>query len=305
MKIRRAVLFGIAFSLPVLPLLQAGVQGQTAGSPGPAPTDESPSPSARPLYYTHTFSFPGGTPRDLLAAAETMFQQVSFEKVDVSTNLNWSTGWQERLRAAEKELHATKVDWLSIADIPKEMMSGLVRVPRLRFDLTFMLLDGHISWTRRKASGSEEGMSLTLQVRENLNNIVRLYNRLGHERPELGQLLVDGNLDKPSAVMVVPEKSAIATQPEIKVKAFSLAGIPEKSLDLLQLDVRNAQGQAEEYSLRYGRGIGPGMMSIHSATHLLVATGSDAYVQMVESVVEAYRPKGPQMIDLMKSSNEK
>jgi hypothetical protein len=257
---------------------------------------------ARPLYYTHTFSFPGGTPRDLLAAAETMFQQVSFEKVDVSTNLNWSPEWQERLRAAEKELHATKVDWLSIADIPEEVM--VVRVPRLRFDLTFMLLDGRLSWTRRRASGSDEGMSLILQVQDNLKNLVTLYNRLGREKPELGHLLVDGNLDKPTVVMLVPDKSAIATQPQMKVKAFSLAGIPEKSLDPLQDDIRSAQDKAEQYLRRYGRGIGPGFVSIHPATHLLVATGSEAYVEMVQSVVEAYRPKVPDLIE-MKPSNEK
>jgi hypothetical protein len=90
----------------------------------------------------------------------------------------------------------------------------------------------------------------------------------------------------------------------MKVKAFSLVGIPEKSLDSLQQDVRNAQDQAQLYSQVYGRGtIGPGMINIHAATHLLVATGSEAYVQMVESVVEAYRPKD-QLIE-MKPSKEK
>jgi hypothetical protein len=181
-----------------------------------------------------------------MEAAETMFHPVSFEKLSVPTNVNWSVGWQERLREAEKELHATKVDWLSIADIPNEMM--VVKVPRLRFELTFMLLDGRLSWTRHTASGSDEGMSLIWQVRDNLKNVVALYNRLGHERTELGQLLVEGNLEKPSAVMVVRDKSAIATQPVMKVKAFSLVGIPEKSLDSLQQDVRNAQDQAQLYS---------------------------------------------------------
>jgi hypothetical protein len=232
-----------------------------------------------------------------------MFHQVSFEKLVVPTNVNWSAGWQERLREAQKELQATKVDWLSIADMPEEMINGPVVVPKLRFDLTFMLLDGRLSWTRHTASGSDEGMLLILQVRDNLKNLVTLYNRLGHERPELGQLLVDGNLDKPSVVMIVPDKSASATQPEIKVKAFSLAGIPEKSLASLQEDIRRAQEQAEDYSHRYGRGIGRGWVSIHEVTHLLVATGSEAYVQMVESVVEAYRPKD-QLIE-MKPSNEK
>jgi hypothetical protein len=302
MKIRSTVLRPIALCLPVLLLLQPRVQGQTTGVSVPGAPAEPPPASARPLYYTHTSSFPGGTPRDFMEAAETMFHPVSFEKLSVPTNVNWSVGWQERLREAEKELHATKVDWLSIADIPNEMM--VVKVPRLRFELTFMLLDGRLSWTRHTASGSDEGMSLIWQVRDNLKNVVALYNRLGHERTELGQLLVEGNLEKPSAVMVVRDKSAIATQPVMKVKAFSLVGIPEKSLDSLQQDVRNAQDQAQLYSQVYGRGtIGPGMINIHAATHLLVATGSEAYVQMVESVVEAYRPKD-QLIE-MKPSKEK
>src|SRR5262249_55300238 len=158
---------------------------------------------------------------------------------------------------------------LSIADIPNEM--GVVKVPRLRFELSFMLLDGRLSWTRHTPSGGDEGMSLSWQVRDNLKNLVALYNKLGHERTELGKLLVEGSLENPSAVMLVRDKSAVAAQPEMKVKAFSLAGIPEKSLDSLQQDVRNAQDQAQTYSQVYGRGtIGPGMMNIHAATHLLV-----------------------------------
>jgi len=298
MKINPSVLSGISICLPLLLLLQPRVQGQTGGAvPGPNTAAEPPPAPARIAYYTRTFSFPGGTPRELLAAAETMFHQVSFEKLQLPTNSSWSAGWQARLRESEKELQATRVDWLSIADIPDEVMGG--RVPKLRFELSFMVLDGRLSWVRHGASGSDEAMSLILQVQDNLKNLVTLYNKLGNERPQLGHLLVEGNLDKPSVVMLVPDKSAAASQPQIKVKAFSVVGIPEKALDSLQNDVRLAQEQAESYSQHFGRGIGGGFVNLHAATHLLVATGSQGFVEMVESVVEAYRPKGPQVVDLL------
>jgi hypothetical protein len=301
-----SVLCRTALSLAVVLLVQFHAQAQTTGEPKPLPAaPDSPPGAARMLYQPYTFSFPGGGPRDLLGAVETMFQHVSFDKLSVPTDANWAEGWQERLRASEKELQGTKVDWLSIADVPQEML--MVRVPKLRFDVNFYVLDGRLGWLRRRASGGDEAMTLLSQVRQNLHNLLTLYNKLGREKPELGQLLVEGDLEKPSVVMLVPDKSATAAQPQIKVKAFSLAGIPEKSLDALQADVRNAQQQAEEYSARAGTGrpIGHGLVSIHAETHLLIATGSEAYVEMVESVVEAYRPKGPQLMDMLKPPSEK
>ena len=52
--------------------------------------------------------------------------------------------------------------------------------------------------------------------------MVSLYNQLGEQKPELGRLIVKGDLTKPSVVMFVPDKAAADTQPKVKVKAFSI-----------------------------------------------------------------------------------
>jgi hypothetical protein len=306
MKIKSTVLCRIALLLPAILLFQSRLQGQTGGELRPATAaGTSAESAAQTVNYTCTFSFPGGTPRTFLQAAETMFQTVRFDNLVVPTNSNWSTGWEARVKEAEKELHTTKVDWLSIADVPRDMQ--LVELPKLRFNLRFYLNDGRLSWSRRRGtSGDWEGSNVPMQVQDNLKGLIALYNRVGQEKPEVGHLVVEGDLTKPSLVMLVPDKSGMATQPQVKAKAFSLLGISEKSLGTLQADIDHSQRLAAEYSdaIRAGRPLGRGFVSIHSSTHLLVATGSEAYVEMVASVLEAYRQNWP-YASQVKPSNEK
>ena len=112
------------------------------------------------------FAFPGGTPSEFLDAVQRQY----------------------------------RVDWLSMADIPKEMAD--VRIPRLRIN-------------------QDSLVSLTSLRGENqwLSALVTLYNLVGQKKPELGSLLVEGDLAKPSVVMFVPGKAVAGAQLGIKVKA--------------------------------------------------------------------------------------
>jgi hypothetical protein len=57
---------------------------------------------------------------------------------------------------------------------------------------------------------------------------VALYNRLGSQgRPEIGELVVEGDFCSPSAVMFVASHP-VASGIEIRSRAFPLRGIPEK-----------------------------------------------------------------------------
>jgi hypothetical protein len=174
------------------------------------------------------------------------------------------------LNAVQKQY---KVDWASVVDLPREMMG--VQIPRLRIN------SGSLTALQSDAKSDNYP----------LEALISLYNQLGEQKPELGKLIVKGDLLRPSVVMFVPDKSALESQPRIKVKAFSIHGIGTNDWDKLQLDIRRAEDEAMEYgmgtrrpdSVRYLQG----RVAIHGDTGLLVATGSEPFVEMVESIVTA------------------
>ena len=176
------------------------------------------------------------------------------------------------LSAVEKQY---KADWKSVADIPRELAD--VRIPRLRIPARSVDLN-----PRRK---SGEGDAIAA--------LVGLYNQLGEQKPDLGRLIVRGNLNKPSVVMFVPDKSVDDEQSRFKVKAFSIYGCNEAEKGKLEEDIERAKMDAVAYA-EHVRGPTAlhrlqGTISIHSDTSLLVATGSNSYVEMVESIVTAWR----------------
>ena len=190
-----------------------------------------------------SFAFPGGTPSQFLNAVQEQY----------------------------------KVDWSSVADIPKEMAD--VHIPRLRISQDSL---GPIL----RRTGSESGP---------LGALVSLYNQLGEQKPELGRLIVKGDLTKPSVVMFVPDKAATDTQPKVKVKAFSIWGISDAERAKLQEDIDRAKKEALDYASRMRGSSGlrglEGTVAIHNDTSLLVATGPESFVEMVESIVTAYGAK--------------
>jgi len=166
-----------------------------------------------------------------------------------------------------------KVDWSSVADIPKEMAD--VHIPRLRINQDSL---GPIM----RRTGSENGP---------LGALVSLYNQLGEQKPELGRLIVKGDLTKPSVVMFVPDKAATDAQPKVKVKAFSIWGISDAERVKLKDSISLAKDEARDYASRMPGSSGlrglDGTVMIHKDTSLLVATGPESFVEMVESIVTA------------------
>jgi hypothetical protein len=190
-----------------------------------------------------SFAFPGGTPSQFLNVVQDQF----------------------------------KVDWSSVADIPKEMAD--VHIPRLRIsqDSLGSLL---------RPSGTERGP---------LAALISLYNQLGEQKPELGRLIVKGDLTKPSVVMFVPDKAATDTRLQVRVKAFSIWGISDAERAKLLEDIERSKKEALEYASRLRGSSGlrglEGTVAVHNDTSLLVATGPESFVDIVESIVTAFLAK--------------
>ena len=196
-----------------------------------------------PHHAEGGFTFPGGTPNQFLDAVQQQY----------------------------------KVDWVSVADIPPEMVD--VRIPRLRI-----------------TGESPDPFSPRARVEiEPLAALVSLYNQLGEQKPELGHLLVKGALNRPSVVMFVPDKAALDAQPRITVKAFNIYGISDAEKAKLQQDIDRAGEQAMKYAMALPNSTSArnlqGTVAIHDETSLLVATGPQTFVEMVESIVTAWQAK--------------
>lgn len=197
------------------------------------------------------FAFPGGTPRQFL----------------------------EALQKQEG------VDWLGIAQIPEALAE--TRIPALRLNPT------SLEPILRRGGQAAPGVKTTL-----LQALIALYNRLGEANPDLGKLVVEGDLSEPSVVMFVG--GVKATVPELKVKAFPLKGIAEKHWSSLREDIANASDDARARTDAFYSHLHlikdfnaamqfQGNVRINRDTSLLVATGSEGFLEMVESMVNAYQ----------------
>ncbi len=202
------------------------------------------------------FTFDGGTPSDFLNAVQSQF----------------------------------KVDWKSVADIPRPM-AGVI-IPRIRISPESM-----VSLTGTGGGGfAGPGMvgpipgARTAGRGNPLWALVSLYNRLGEQRPELGRLVVEGDLAKPSVVMFVPGKKATELQPEFKIKAFSIKEIhkPEWKKLVQMVEMASEEARARSQTREEAQML-QGDVRLHDDTSLLIAHGTPAYVDMVESVVAAFR----------------
>ena len=127
---------------------------------------------------------------------------------------------------------------------------------------------------------------------ENPAEPLMVYNRLGD--PFLGRWVWEGAIDPSTNVHVltlVPDKSVAGTlqKPAGRVKALALAGIPKHKWRSLEEDIdaarKVASGQADKES-----GAAPeGEIHIQPSSKVLIVSGSDEFIAMVESVVAAHR----------------
>jgi hypothetical protein len=131
---------------------------------------------------------------------------------------------------------------------------------------------------------------------EDPREVLSLYNRL--DSPTLGQWRFEptGAVQNVAGtnmnvLMLVPDKNAAAAKPDssaFKVKAFPLGGVPEGKWDALAEDI--------ELASQTGRKSSPGAEEIYNGTiriqresKVLIISGSEAYMETVESVINAYR----------------
>ncbi len=120
--------------------------------------------------------------------------------------------------------------------------------------------------------------------------VLSVYNRL--QSPTLGQwrfepengLKTSGT--NMNVLMLVPDKSVVAGKMDrMKVKALALAGVPEAKWAMLTRDL----DQACEEGAKGANDVFKGSVRIQRDSKVLIVSGSEAYIEMVESLVGAHR----------------
>jgi hypothetical protein len=127
--------------------------------------------------------------------------------------------------------------------------------------------------------------------------VLSLYNRL--ESPTLGQWRFEpgGTGQNTNAsgtnmnvLMLVPDKNTAASKMErsaTKVKGVALAGVPEAKWEALMRDIDQARAYGEEAAKGSGEAFG-GTVRVQRDSKVLIVAGSEAYLEMVESLVNAH-----------------
>ena len=122
--------------------------------------------------------------------------------------------------------------------------------------------------------------------------VLTLYNRL--ESPTLGQWRFHANGEantNMNVLMLVPDKSVAAAKLEanpIKVKALALANIPEAKWDAVSKDIATAQDEAQRLSRSTSEPY-QGNCRFQRDSKVLIVSGPEAYIDMVDSVLAAHR----------------
>jgi hypothetical protein len=123
--------------------------------------------------------------------------------------------------------------------------------------------------------------------------VLNLYNRL--ESPTLGQWRfepaqhIQGT--NMNVLMLVPDKSVATSKMErsvIKVKGIALAGVPEAKWEALMRDIDQARSYGEVEAKGLDDAFG-GSTRVQRDSKVLIVAGSEAYLEMVESLVNAHR----------------
>ena len=132
---------------------------------------------------------------------------------------------------------------------------------------------------------------------EDPREVLTLYNRL--QSPTLGQWRFEPDGTGQNApttnmnvLMLVPDKSVVASKIErsaTKVKGVALAGVPQGTWEALIRDIDQARRYGEEAAARDSGDAFTGSIRIQRESKILIAAGSEPYLEMVESLVAAYR----------------
>ena len=126
---------------------------------------------------------------------------------------------------------------------------------------------------------------------ENPGDALALYNRV--DNPFLGRWYWDPSDPNGGTnlhvLTLVPNAGATAEKPVSRVKAIALGGVPEDKWRALEEDVAVAQKVGRNDAERRGSENPEGEIHIQPASKVLIVSGSDAFIEMVESVVAAHR----------------
>jgi len=127
--------------------------------------------------------------------------------------------------------------------------------------------------------------------------VLTLYNRL--ESPALGQWRFEPEGPAQNAastnlnvLMLVPDKSAAAGKLDrtvSKVKGIALANIPESKWETLTRDINEARAYGEVAAAKGVGNVFEGVFRFQRESKVLIVSGSEAYIEMVESLVAAHR----------------
>jgi hypothetical protein len=126
---------------------------------------------------------------------------------------------------------------------------------------------------------------------ENPGDALALYNRL--DNPFLGRWYWDpadpnGGTNM-HVLTLVPNRGTPTEKSISRVKAIALGGVPEDKWRALEEDVAVAQKVGRNDAERRGSENPEGEIHIQPASKVLIVSGSDAFIEMVESVVAAHR----------------
>jgi len=119
---------------------------------------------------------------------------------------------------------------------------------------------------------------------------LQVYNHL--QDPTLGQWKYAGPSSDPSVLALVPDRELALSKATTgaKVKAMALGGIPETRWKDFEKDVLTARQLGVETAEKFGGGDKyEGYIRIQPESKILIVSGSEGYIQMVESVLAAYR----------------
>ena len=128
---------------------------------------------------------------------------------------------------------------------------------------------------------------------QSLTDVLSLYDQISSNYPEIGRWVwhFPGNNWKlePSAIYLVPPKQT-EQEDALSVRAFTLRDIPEPEqnqlFELIKMEGGLLKGESEKGIKASLLG---GDVHFHKETGICVATGGKAYVEMVGSLIDAFR----------------
>ena len=116
---------------------------------------------------------------------------------------------------------------------------------------------------------------------------LQVYNHL--QDPMLGQWKYAGPTEDPAVLALVADKDVALNKGGARVKAMSIGGLSESSWKHLERDVAVAQEAGISAADKMGGDRYEGLIRIQPESKILIASGSEGFIEMVESVVAAHR----------------